>query len=286
MSEEGIGRRTILRGMVSMLIAGGLPMPVKSEISSTDKRMLAMLPEAKKHAHPPISNFFVGAVGLGASGAMYLGANLEFPGNPLNQSVHGEQAVVVNAFSKGEKKLVALAVTDAPCGHCRQFLNEMTGASTLRIVVEGHPPRTLADLLPSAFGPADLGNKSGMLDSAPTPMRFASDGHDDVSRAALQAASRAYAPYSKSPSGCAVAMKSGHVYAGSYLENAAFNPSLSPLQVALVNAILAGEDVATIQGVVLVELKGATISQQATTKAGLDGIAPHARLEVLPAIKS
>jgi hypothetical protein len=29
------------------------------------------------------------AVGLGASGAVYFGANLEFPGNPLSQSVRG-----------------------------------------------------------------------------------------------------------------------------------------------------------------------------------------------------
>ena len=255
-------------------------MPAKSEITSTDKRMLALLPEAKKHARPPISNFFVGAVGLGASGALYLGANFEVPGNPLNQSVHAEQSVVANAFSKGEKGLAALAVTHAPCGHCRQFLNEITGAASLRIVIEGQEARTLADLLPASFGPADLGNKSGMLDSEPAKLRFASGDHDDLSRAALQAASRAYAPYSKSPSGCAIAMKSGHVYSGSYLENAAFNPSLAPLQVAIVNAVFAGEDVATIQRVVLVELKDATISQMATTKAVLEAIAPHARLDV------
>jgi hypothetical protein len=30
---------------------------------------------------------FPRAVGLGASGAVYFGANLEFPGNPLSQSV-------------------------------------------------------------------------------------------------------------------------------------------------------------------------------------------------------
>ena len=280
MSEQGIGRRTILRGMVSMLIAGGFPMPVKSEVTSADKRMLALLPDAKRLAHPPVSNYFVGAVGLGASGALYLGANFEVPGNPLNQTVHAEQSVVANAFSKGEKALIALAVTAAPCGHCRQFLNEMTGAGKLRIVIEGQPARTLADLLPAAFGPQDLGNKSGMLDSAPAELRLTPGNHDDLTRAALQAASRAYAPYSKSPSGCAIETKSGHIYAGSYLENAAFNPSLSPLQVAIVNAVIAGEDAAGIQRAVLVEKKGATIHQEAVTRIVLEALAPKARLEV------
>jgi len=245
----------------------------------SDERMLQMLAEAKRHAYPPISDFHVGAVGLGASGALYIGANVEVPGNPLNQTVHAEQSVVVHAFSKQEKRLVALAVTHAPCGHCRQFLNEMTDAAQLRILIEGQPVRTLADLLPASFGPSDLGSGSGLLDSPPAKLRLLSD-EDELSLAALQAASRAYAPYSKSPSGCAIVMKSGKVYTGSYLENAAFNPSLSPLQAAIVNAVLAGEDIATIQRVVLVELRNATISQQAMTKAVLDAIAPHARLEV------
>src|SRR5206468_5952186 len=51
--------------------------------------------------------------------------------------------------------------------------------------------------------------------------------------AALDAARKAYAPYSKSPSGVAIRSASGRTYRGSYIENVAFNPSLSPLQVAL-----------------------------------------------------
>src|SRR5204863_2426314 len=172
--------------------------PGDQEMSSIDEQMLRMLAEAKSRAHPPISNFFVGAIALGASGALYPGANFEVPGNPLNQTVHAEQSAVANAFSKREKGLVALAVTHAPCGHCRQFLNEINGASGLRIVIQGQPARTLAELLPASFGPQDLGNTTGMLDSAPAQLRLASDSEDELSRAALQAASRAYAPYSKS----------------------------------------------------------------------------------------
>ena len=56
-----------------------------------------LVPFAKRFARPPISRYHVGISGLGKSGAIYLGVNLEFPGLPLSQSVHGEQFLVANA---------------------------------------------------------------------------------------------------------------------------------------------------------------------------------------------
>lgn len=41
-------------------------------------------------ARPPHS-----AAGVGASGAVYIGVNLEFKGAPLNNSVHAEQVIRV-----------------------------------------------------------------------------------------------------------------------------------------------------------------------------------------------
>ena len=38
----------------------------------------------------------------GASGALYLGANIEFPGEGLGQTVHAEQAALSNAFMHDE----------------------------------------------------------------------------------------------------------------------------------------------------------------------------------------
>jgi len=98
-----------------------------------------------KHAHPPISNFFAGALVRGTSGALYAGANLEVPNSGLNQSTHGEQAAVANAFGHGETGIDTLAAAgslagpgqgevSAPCGHCRQFLNELAGGANLRIL--------------------------------------------------------------------------------------------------------------------------------------------------------
>src|SRR6185369_7517369 len=52
--------------------------------------MLDRLAEAQSYARPLLTNFRVGAVVRGTSGALYLGANLEFPGVGLNQTVHAE----------------------------------------------------------------------------------------------------------------------------------------------------------------------------------------------------
>jgi cytidine deaminase len=46
---------------------------------------------AAARAIAPTSRYRVGAAGLGASGRVYLGANLELPRAPLAQSVHAEQ---------------------------------------------------------------------------------------------------------------------------------------------------------------------------------------------------
>lgn len=65
------------------------------------------------------------AAGLGSSGRVFLGANLEFAGLPLNFSIHAEQFLLVNMLRAGERQLVQLMVSAAPCGHCRQFLAEL-----------------------------------------------------------------------------------------------------------------------------------------------------------------
>lgn len=67
----------------------------------------------------------VGAVGEGASGALYFGCNMEFHGTSINTSVHGEQALTLNAYTHHhDHPLKRIAVNASPCGHCRQFLHE------------------------------------------------------------------------------------------------------------------------------------------------------------------
>ena len=59
-------------------------------------------------------------------------------------------------------------------------------------------------------------------------------------QAAIAAANRSHMPYSKSPSGVALECKDGRIFSGSYAENAAFNPTLPPLQGALILLNLKG----------------------------------------------
>jgi hypothetical protein len=58
--------------------------------------------------------------------------------------------------------------------------------------------------------------------------------------AALEAAQQSYAPYSRCPAGLAIVTAKGGVYSGPYLESAAYNPSLPPLQTAIVDAVIDG----------------------------------------------
>jgi cytidine deaminase len=159
-------------------------------------------------------------------------------------------------------------------------MNEITGGSKIRVIVKGKAPQTLEELLPASFGPGDLGIAAGLFSSAPATLRFVTETRDVLAMAALEAARRAYAPHSKAFSGCGISTKSGRSYSGSYLENAAFNPSLSPLQSALVNVVFAGEEFAAITRVALVEMRGAAISHRAATEAAVAALAPGARVEL------
>ena len=94
-----------------------------------------------------------------------------------------------------------------------------------------------------------------------------------------------YAPYTNSPSGVAIRSRRGSVYRGSYIENAAFNPSLPPLQVALVAMALANEDFSDIAEVVLAEAVNNSISQLSATKSLVAVIAPRAEFRLLPRAK-
>lgn len=249
----------------------------------SDGLLQALVPVAKEMARPPISNYLVGAAGLGKSGQIYLGVNLEFPGNALNQTVHGEQFVVTNALRNGEEQLTSLAVSAAPCGHCRQWLNETTGAPDLRILTPQQPPTPLNVLLPASFGPGDLGVTGALLSRQDQKMELkpgADMGDPILTAAAFEAANTSYAPYSKEGSGVAVRLQDGTVYTGRYSENAAFNPSLSPFQGALIGMVADKREFSEIQDVVLVERDGARASQKPATQTLLRSLGSDASFTV------
>lgn len=230
----------------------------------------ALLPLAAACARPAISHFHVGAIARGISGNIYFGANMEFPGTMLQQTIHAEQSAVTHAWLRGEKQLAAITVNYTPCGHCRQFMNELNSGTDLRIDLPGREPATLGDYLPDAFGPIDLEITTRLLDEE--NHGFAPDG-DTLSQAAIAAANRSHAPYSQSPSGVALEMKDGAVITGSYAENAAYNPSLPPLQAALNVAYLSGYESDDIGRALLAERPDAPVTQWESTVAVLRSLA-------------
>lgn len=255
---------------------GYLPAAVVAELvaagTTVEQLMLDLIPQAQKFAIPPISNFVVGAVSLGMTGRFYFGANYEFPGQALSFTIHGEQAATAMALSFGERGISKLAVSAAPCGYCRQFLNELTTAATLEVLLPNVAPASLQSLLPNAFGPGDLGVTAALMSPQTHTLKLV-DAYDDLAEAALQAANASYAPYSSSYSGVALRVRDGATYTGGVAENAAFNPSLSPMEAAIVTLVIrGGQSYADITDAALVEVRDAKASQIGAARAVLGTI--------------
>ena len=110
------------------------------------------------HAYAPYSNFPVGVAGLVDDGRIVVGCNVE--NASYGVGLCAECGMVSHLAATGGGRLLAVACVggDArplmPCGRCRQVLLEHGGPALLI----DHPagPKTLAELLPDAFGPEDL----------------------------------------------------------------------------------------------------------------------------------
>ncbi|XP_057873727.2 cytidine deaminase 1 [Cryptomeria japonica] len=275
---------------------------------SVTQYMTTLVKPTQVLARVPISNFRVGAVGLGVSGRIFMGVNLEFVGLPLNHSVHAEQCLVANAAQHGERQLRFIAVSAAPCGHCRQFLQELYGAPEINILIadERAETQSLLHFLPHRFGPDDLEEgtplvfqphfhslyfgslHSPKVDPALSICKVgenqengsingfsASEDLYELRLAALQAANSSHAPYSHCPSGVALRTVKGNIFKGSYTESAAFNPSLSPLQAAIIAFTCQdGGNYEDIVQAVLVEKEEALVQQGDTIKLALQKIIP------------
>ena len=189
---------TMLFSQAAMLTADQAEQLAACLSVSIDKVPEKLLPVAAACAYVPISNFNVGVVLRGGSGALYLGANMEFDGGFLGLSLHGEQSAVNNAWLHGEKTVTSLVVNAAPCGHCRQFLHELDCSDRLQVnVIPSSGDKNSAPLqsyLPEAFGPSDLGVVGGILASKAVDLKC--DVKDDLTQMALEGACSSYAPYS------------------------------------------------------------------------------------------
>ena len=242
---------------------------------SREELMKNLLPLAAAMSVTPVSHFQVGAVAEGGSGDIYLGANLEFLQHPLKVTVHAEQCVVTNAWHQGENRLKRLLVDEAPCGHCRQFLNELNDVDQMEIIIDRTPKGPvksygIADLLPDAFGPADLKLEDRLMNSKAVDLQV--EHTDELALKAQEAACLSYAPITQSRAGVALKLKSGRIVSGRYGENAAFNPGISAMEAAIVNWRLAllRDSGDSIVEAVMVEQAGSS-SQRYLAEAFLAG---------------
>jgi cytidine deaminase len=249
-----------------------------SNFTDTELR-LALLPIAATYSHSPISNFHVGAIVRGASGTLYFGANIEFLGVQLGQTIHAEQCAISRAWMMRESSIKDITINFSPCGHCRQFMNELNSAPSLLVQLPNKKAKLLAEYLPEAFGPEDIGIGSALMNRVDHEKFF--DSESPLVKSALSALNMSHAPYSRNLSGVALRTKSGLLFNGAYAENAAFNPSLPPLQVAIIQMLMSDIALNQIKDVTLIEVQGASSSHLANTQATLKTIKPDLSLEYI-----
>ena len=128
------------------------------------KNMLRMANEARDRAYAPYSNFRVGACLKGATGAYYLGCNIE--NAAYSPSNCAERTAMFKAVYEGERQFDGIAIVwdgenpAVPCGVCRQVLAEFCDPEMPVICANRkgeYKLVALGDLLPDAFLPRDLG---------------------------------------------------------------------------------------------------------------------------------
>jgi cytidine deaminase len=125
------------------------------------KSLIEAAQKTRNKAYAPYSKFKVGAALLGKSGKIYTGCNVENASYGL--ACCAERSAVFKALSEGEREFRAIAIVSdspeptAPCGACRQVLNEF--APDISVIMPGKKrtiKTTLKKLLPFAFGPKSL----------------------------------------------------------------------------------------------------------------------------------
>jgi cytidine deaminase len=114
--------------------------------------------EVMRLAYVPYSGFPVGAAALVDDGRVVVGCNVE--NAAYGVTLCAECGLVSSLHATGGGRLVAFTCVDGhgevlmPCGRCRQLLYESGGSDLLVETVRG--VRTMAEVLPDAFGPDDL----------------------------------------------------------------------------------------------------------------------------------
>ncbi len=253
-------------------------------LGSVEMLMLLCLPVARRIALPPISRFFVGAVGLERdTGNLILGGNVEFPGTHLGFTIHGEGFVFTRAASRGTT-VAAIAIGEAhPCAHCRQYLSEFAATQDLVLIDPLGHRLGMAELYPWPFDPAYLGEAGYVAGQGTLPgLQLSPSGLSPATAVALRAAGRrAHAPYSRCPGAVALTLKDGGIVSGFSIESVAFNPTLGPLQAAMIDLVAHGYGPDDIVAATLGTSLGGAVDYSKSTAELLASFAPGVPLATI-----
>ena len=121
-------------------------------------RLRAAATDIAGRAYAPYSRYAVGAAALVDDGRVVVGCNVENAGYGV--TLCAECGLVSSLVAGGGGRLTHFVCVNGagevimPCGRCRQLLFEHGGNELLVWTVAG--VRTMAQVLPDAFGPDDL----------------------------------------------------------------------------------------------------------------------------------
>jgi cytidine deaminase len=134
-----------------------------ADVSEADLARLAHAARAaSEYSYCPYSKFRVGAAVLTEAGDVFAGCNVENASYGL--TICAERNAAFQAAARGRREIRAVAVytptatPTAPCGACRQVLNEFGPDAVVFCTCDGPDAirTTLAALLSHAFGPRNL----------------------------------------------------------------------------------------------------------------------------------
>ncbi|WP_295998916.1 cytidine deaminase [uncultured Veillonella sp.] len=128
------------------------------------EQLVACAIEARQQSYSPYSNFAVGAALLCEDGTIYKGCNIENASYGLTNCA--ERTAIFKAISEDHRKFKALAVVAdtegpcAPCGACRQVINEFKIPTIIMANLMGNMKIvSIEELLPFSFSDCDVVGK-------------------------------------------------------------------------------------------------------------------------------
>jgi cytidine deaminase len=128
----------------------------------TLKEMISVARAASRRAYCPYSRFPVGAAVLTSDGQIVAGCNVENASYGLTMCA--ERTAIFRTVAGGCSDLRGVVVytptssPTAPCGACRQVMNEFGPDAEVVCVCDGPDVirMSVGELLPAAFGPRNL----------------------------------------------------------------------------------------------------------------------------------